>query len=207
MKNILLVCGAGMSTSLLVKKMKAADMKHQYYIQCTDTVSAQFALMKTDMFLLAPHIGYMKDEFIPLCEKRGIPFMVIDSLDYTKMDGVSVLKKVSIILNDLDQNHIFKVILLHSRAGAMSDLLAMDMNKKKNDSEKDWIIKSIDIELFDEEMEVDIILLEPQICFEEDSLLKKLKNKKTKVYVPSRQLYGAFDGRKILNFIHQMKEG
>lgn len=204
MKNILLVCGAGMSTSLLVKKMKAADMKHQYYIQCTDTVSAQFALMKTDMFLLAPHIGYMKDEFIPLCEKRGIPFMVIDSLDYTKMDGVSVLKKVSIILNDLDQNHIFKVILLHSRAGAMSDLLVLDMNKKRNEIEKDWVIESLDIERFEESDEIDVILLEPQIRYELYVLQNKIKNTKTILDIPPRSLYGTFDGRKILNYIHQI---
>ena len=29
MKNILLVCGAGMSTSLLVRKMQEADINHE----------------------------------------------------------------------------------------------------------------------------------------------------------------------------------
>lgn len=204
MKNILLVCGAGMSTSLMVKKMQEADFNHQYHIQCSDTVSAQIAIMKSDIFLLAPHISYMKDEFLPLCQKQHIPFMVIDSLDYTKMDGYSVLEKVTNIFNQYEKTHAFRIILLHSSGGAMSDLLVMDMNKKKNEEEKEWIIESKDIERFEDYENVDVILLAPQICYEKNMIQKKLNRTDTILDVPSRNLYGTFDGRKILNYIHQI---
>ena len=45
MKKILLVCGGGMSTSLLVKKMEAADIYNEYQIKCSDVVSGQVLLV------------------------------------------------------------------------------------------------------------------------------------------------------------------
>ena len=130
MKKILLVCGGGMSTSLLVKKMEAADIYNEYQIKCSDVVSGQVLLVDYDIILLAPHIAYLQNEFVPLCQKVNIPLMLIDSYDYTKMAGKIVLDKAIMLLNEFTKEHPFKVLLLHSVAGAMSDLIVLDMKKK-----------------------------------------------------------------------------
>ncbi|MCD7809722.1 MAG: PTS sugar transporter subunit IIB, partial [Erysipelotrichaceae bacterium] len=93
MQRILLACGAGMSTSLLVKKMSEADINHEYEIKCCDTVRAKVLMYDYDIFLLAPHISYMKEEFKQICDEINIPFMLVDTLDYTKIDGKAVLNK------------------------------------------------------------------------------------------------------------------
>lgn len=48
MKKILLVCGAGMSTSILVKKMKEEDHEGKYIISCCDTISALQKVYEND---------------------------------------------------------------------------------------------------------------------------------------------------------------
>lgn len=204
MKKILLVCGAGMSTSILVKNMQAVDLQQQYHIKCCDTLSGQVLMLDYDIFLLAPHIAYMKEEFIPKCEAIHIPFMVIDSLDYTKMDGKAVLDKVESMLQEYDKKNPFKVILLHSHGGAMSDLIVMDMKKKCCGKEKTWIIESMGVEQFSDDGSTNIILLEPQICFEEANIKKRIQNKQTILVIPSILLYASFDGRKVLNYIHEI---
>ena len=193
MKKILLVCGGGMSTSLLVKKMEAADIYNEYQIKCSDVVSGQVLLVDYDIILLAPHIAYLQNEFVPLCQKVNIPLMLIDSYDYTKMAGKIVLDKAIMLLNEFTKEHPFKVLLLHSVAGAMSDLIVLDMKKKVIGDEKDWQIKNYDI-----------ILLEPQIRYEEVNLERRLKENLTIITVPPISLYASFDGRKVLDYIKRV---
>lgn len=206
MKRILLVCGAGMSTSLLVKKMEEADEKQDYVIHCCDTVSAKLAMLDHDIFLLAPHVAYMKSEFLPLCESHHIPFLVIETLDYTKMDGLSILKKVNQVFSDFEKENPFHIALLHSHAGAMSDLLLLDMNKKKRLDEKTWVIESIVIDYFIDDGTYHILLLEPQIRFEERGLRKRMKNQTMIIDVAPMSIYASFNGRKMLDYIHQVCE-
>lgn len=206
MKKILLVCGAGMSTSLLVRKMQEADALQEYYIKCCDTMSAQVLLLDYDIFLLAPHIAYMKDDFILKCENAHIPFMVVDTVDYTKMDGEAVLHKVSLVLNEYAKENPFSIVLLHSTGGAMSDLLVMDMKKKRNVEEENWIIESCSIDQFEDNGKTSVVLLEPQMSYEEENIRKKLKNPLVILGVPTRSLYATFNGRKILDYIYQIYE-
>lgn len=204
MKNILLVCGAGMSTSLLVKKMQEADCHHEYNIKCCDTVTAEVVLKDYDIFLLAPHISYMKDDFLVKCEQYQVPFMVIDTLDYTQMNGMSVLQKVQGQLQD--KQHLFKVVLLHAGGGVMTDLILLDMKKKLRDEEKDWLIESCKIEEFQDDGDVDLILLESQLSYEMNNLKQRV-DPKTKIMIPPRDLYASFDGRKVLDYIQKKRKG
>ena len=203
MKKILLVCGAGMSTSLLVKRIKEADIEHHYQVRSCDIVSAKIEILDNDIFLLAPHISYMKDEFQPLCEASHIPFMIIDPLDYTKMNGDAVLKKVELILLDYERENPLHVALLHSKAGAMSDLLLLDMNKKRKGEEKKWIIESMIVDRFEDDGTYHLLLLEPQICFEEKSLKKRVKSLVI-IDVAPMQVYSSFNGKKMLDYIYEI---
>ncbi|MCD7840610.1 MAG: hypothetical protein LUG46_08310 [Erysipelotrichaceae bacterium] len=204
MQKILLVCGAGMSTSLLVNKMIEADTNHEYTIKCCDTVRAKVLMHDYDIFLLAPHISYMKDEFKRICDEINIPFMLIDTLDYTKIDGETVLNKTIEMLLNYNKENPFKVVLLHSKGGMMSDLIALDIKKKVNEEEKQWIIESIDDDNFKDDRKTDVLLIESQMSFKKESILKKIKNPLLIVDVPPRSLYASFDGRKVLDYIHQL---
>ena len=85
MKNILLVCNAGMSTSMLVQKMQAAAKE-----QAKSVTDAANEIDKADVLLLGPQVGYQKSEMEKLADGR-IPVEVIDMRDYGTMNGKKVL--------------------------------------------------------------------------------------------------------------------
>ncbi len=87
MKRIMLVCAAGMSTSLLVTKMQAAaeaeGLEAEIFAVSADTNAP------VDVLLLGPQVRYMQNEFET---KLTIPVAVIDMRDYGTMNGEAVLK-------------------------------------------------------------------------------------------------------------------
>lgn len=201
MIRVLLVCGAGMSTSILVKKMVEADANLECEIRATDTTQAQLEMLHCDVFLLAPHIGYLKEEYMKRCQTINLPFMVISSQDYTKMDGAAVLEKVRELHRSHGQEHPFKVVLLHAQGGIMSDLLKIELDKMVKAMGRDWIVESQEIEKFSDEGNISLILLEPQVRFEHASLIKRISNPLTVVLIPDIGLYASFNGRKIIAYI------
>ena len=88
MKNILLVCNAGMSTSMLVQKMQAAAKEQgiEATIQAKSVTDAANEIDKADVLLLGPQVGYQKSEMEKLADGR-IPVEVIDMRDYGTMNG------------------------------------------------------------------------------------------------------------------------
>lgn len=95
MKKITLVCAAGMSTSLLVNKMKAAAQKMNVDVEIRATAESNFAQFEkdTDILLLGPQIGYTLKRMKETYEPRGMKVAVINSLDYGVMNGTKVLKE------------------------------------------------------------------------------------------------------------------
>lgn len=92
MKKILLVCNAGMSTSILVRNMqKAAKEKDlDCEIEAKSLTQAKKDLDGANVILLGPQIGY---ELNSVRELAGsTPCAVIDMKDYGAMDGMKVLK-------------------------------------------------------------------------------------------------------------------
>ena len=88
MKNILLVCNAGMSTSMLVQKMQAAAKEQgiEANIQAKSVTEAANEIDSADVLLLGPQVGYQKAEMEGLAAGR-IPVEVIDMRDYGTMNG------------------------------------------------------------------------------------------------------------------------
>ncbi|MNS10913.1 N,N'-diacetylchitobiose-specific phosphotransferase enzyme IIB component [compost metagenome] len=91
-KKIYLFCAAGMSTSLLVNKMKEHATKHAVPV---DIEAFSEALImergpEADLILLGPQIKYMLDDFTAKLPSK--PIAVIDSLIYGKVDGLALLK-------------------------------------------------------------------------------------------------------------------
>ena len=94
MKNILLVCSAGMSTSLLVSKMKeAANSKGiEVTINAMSISECSSVIDKEDIVLLGPQVRFQKSQVDRLVNGR-IPVEVIDMRLYGTMDGQAVLEK------------------------------------------------------------------------------------------------------------------
>lgn len=93
MKKILLVCSAGMSTSLLVNKMNAAakEMGVEVEIEALPVSECSTKIDEVDIVLLGPQVRFQK----PVVEKLSngrIPVEVIDMRSYGIMDGKSILK-------------------------------------------------------------------------------------------------------------------
>jgi len=91
-KVIYLFCSAGMSTSLLVSKMKIQAEKYEVPViieAFPETLAAEKGAA-ADVVLLGPQIAYMLHEIKKVLP--GKPVEVIDSALYGKIDGLGVLK-------------------------------------------------------------------------------------------------------------------
>lgn len=91
-KNIYLFCSAGMSTSLLVNKMRVQAEKYDVPVNI-EAFPESLAAEKgadADLVLLGPQIAWMLDDIKKLLPSK--PVEVIDSLLYGKIDGLGVLK-------------------------------------------------------------------------------------------------------------------
>lgn len=95
MKNILLVCAAGMSTSLLVNKMKAAAKEKgiEINIDALPVSECSSVIDKVDIVLLGPQVRFQKPQVDALVKGR-IPVEVIDMRLYGTMNGKAVLDQV-----------------------------------------------------------------------------------------------------------------
>lgn len=94
MKKILLLCAAGMSTSILVNKMKEAANKNgiEAQIEAVSLENFENKLNEYDVFLLGPQVRFKKNELLPKAQAVGKPLEVINTTDYGMMRGENVLK-------------------------------------------------------------------------------------------------------------------
>ena len=91
---IRLFCAAGMSTSLLVKKMEEAAKEKGKDV---DIVAYPFTEMErviegVDVALLGPQVGYQLARAKEICDPKGVPVDVIPMQDYGMCNGMNVLK-------------------------------------------------------------------------------------------------------------------
>lgn len=94
MITIRLFCAAGMSTSLLVNKMKEAAKAKGIE---ADIAAAGESKMDEetngiDVALLGPQIRYKLAAAKKVCEPKGVPVDVIPMTDYGTMNGKKVLE-------------------------------------------------------------------------------------------------------------------
>ncbi|MGL4849322.1 MAG: PTS sugar transporter subunit IIB [Clostridium sp.] len=94
MKNILLVCSAGMSTSLLVTKMEAAakDKGIECHIEALAEADAHKKLGEVDVLLLGPQVRFLLSKFKKEAPAE-LPIEVIDTVAYGTMNGAKVLDR------------------------------------------------------------------------------------------------------------------
>ena len=116
MKNIMLVCGAGMSTSLLVNRMrevaKTKEIDCKIWSTSEKELPNEFAqepisegikkLQEVDCCLLGPQVRYEKKNIEQKIQELGlkVPFDVIDMRDYGTMNGKAVFEMAKKLIGD-----------------------------------------------------------------------------------------------------------
>lgn len=88
--KILLICSAGMSTSLLVTKMEQAAQRQNLTVEikAVSASEGKQVLPDYDIVLLGPQVRFLKSELARVTDK---PVEVIDMMAYGRMDGERVL--------------------------------------------------------------------------------------------------------------------
>lgn len=99
MKKILLVCSAGMSTSMLVKKMQDTANKEgkEYEVEALALSEAETKVDEVDVILLGPQVRFQKAQVEKVANGK-VPVDVIDMQQYGMMDGEGVLKQAESLM-------------------------------------------------------------------------------------------------------------
>ncbi|MBL4932729.1 MULTISPECIES: PTS sugar transporter subunit IIB [Clostridium] len=94
MKRILLICSAGMSTSLLVSKMQAAAKEQGIEVWINAVAESELRNYEDqiDILLLGPQVRFLLNKLKAKMEPKGVPVDVINTIDYGTMNGAKVLK-------------------------------------------------------------------------------------------------------------------
>ena len=107
MKKIMLVCAAGMSTSLLVTKMEkaAAAMGDEVEIFALPISEGEKRVGDVDCILLGPQVRFQKNTIEKAMEAAGVsnpgkPVEIINMQDYGMMNGEAVYKKAKAMMGE-----------------------------------------------------------------------------------------------------------
>ena len=95
MLKIKLFCSAGMSTSLLVNKMREVAKKRGMEVEVNaypeSKIDQETNGNDCDVALLGPQVRYLLAKAKDICEPKGIPVDVIPMQAYGTMNGEQVL--------------------------------------------------------------------------------------------------------------------
>ncbi|WP_055669194.1 PTS sugar transporter subunit IIB [Desnuesiella massiliensis] len=102
MIRVLLICSAGMSTSMLVAKMRQAAEKQGIEAEINAVGESQLSnyVDKIDALLLGPQVRFLHNKIKTSLEPKGIPVEVINNMDYGTMNGEKVLKQAIDMVNN-----------------------------------------------------------------------------------------------------------
>lgn len=99
MRKIVLFCAGGVSTGVLVNKMKAAAEAENYACDITAYPVAEAGVRgkDADIVLLGPQIRFNVEK---VKQQVSCPVEAIDMRAYGMMDGKAVIKRVKEVLKD-----------------------------------------------------------------------------------------------------------
>lgn len=92
MKNIVLLCAQGMSTGMLMNKMRdeAKRIGYECSINAYAVTQAKAVAETADCILIGPQVRYELESVKAQCP--NLPVDVIDMVAYGRLDGAKVLK-------------------------------------------------------------------------------------------------------------------
>ncbi len=100
--NILLMCMAGASTSLVMNKMKAALTEDQkdWKIEAHPFDRMDEVVDGFDVILIGPQIAYKKKELLRKAAEIGKPLDSIAPVDYAMGNGAKILKQAQTLFEN-----------------------------------------------------------------------------------------------------------
>lgn len=100
MKNIVLMCSQGMSTSMMVQRMQeaAAAVDYKCTIAAYSVSEIDEVKKSADVILLGPQVRFQLKKLQAKCE--GVPMAVIDQMDYGTMNGKKVLAQAQKLMGE-----------------------------------------------------------------------------------------------------------
>ena len=92
--NIMLACAQGLSTSLLVEKMKnwAKENGKDYKIWAVDQATIENELGNFDVLLLGPQVQHMYKKISKIVDGKA-PVAVIKPIDYGRMNVEGIIRQ------------------------------------------------------------------------------------------------------------------
>lgn len=92
MKHIYLICAAGLSTAMLVEKMKEAAKAQDFActIQAVGIPMVETIVPDADCILLGPQIRFEKENIESAA--GDVPLAIIDMKTYGRMDGAAAIE-------------------------------------------------------------------------------------------------------------------
>lgn len=99
MKNIVLLCSAGMSTSMMVAKMKEAAKEKNYEVNINaySLAEASEVVKDADIILLGPQVRFQQNQVKGMAT---CPVEVIDMMDYGTMNGKKVFEHAISVIGE-----------------------------------------------------------------------------------------------------------
>nr|MBQ4457203.1 PTS sugar transporter subunit IIB [Clostridia bacterium] len=90
--KIMLACAAGMSTSMLVEKMKLAakELNEEHTIWAVSVEGVGSQVDNCDCILLGPQVRLQKNNILKIA--KNVPVEVINPSDYGRQNGMAVLE-------------------------------------------------------------------------------------------------------------------
>lgn len=94
--EIMLVCSAGMSTSILVKAMnkeiEAQGIHARVFAKPSTEAMEYLETHSVNVILLGPHVRFFEESYRQELEDKNIPIATITPRDYGTMNGKNVLQ-------------------------------------------------------------------------------------------------------------------
>lgn len=100
MKNVMFICTAGMSTSMLVSKVQEAADKRGVDIKvwASSEADAKSQYDNVDVILLGPQVRFLKGKVEESVADKPVKVDVIDMTNYGRMNGEAVLDQIVSLL-------------------------------------------------------------------------------------------------------------
>ncbi|GAA6427261.1 PTS sugar transporter subunit IIB [Dielma fastidiosa] len=100
MKQILLICAQGMSTSVLVEKMKKEAFEMNYDVDITaQGLTSSLNFSAYDMILLGPQVRFRIDS-VKKAAGNAIPVEIIEMADYGSMNAKKIMQHIKQVIGD-----------------------------------------------------------------------------------------------------------
>ncbi len=91
--NVLICCGAGMSSGFLAQQMRVAAKKANIMakVEAKSQAGVEENFDETDILLVGPHLSYMFDELKEKANSYNLEVILIPKEMYASLDGEGLL--------------------------------------------------------------------------------------------------------------------